>query len=211
MLKIIFWHSGAADRQMQRWHDWCVNALWVVLFLSKTWTADCCFAQTASSDKPIVTGIPCHFHKWIELSQIICHSFTRSRSILLCMMHVCAAGEVTHPQMLCHVSPSSHGGSSRPRISELCLLMCVSWVRECLTVCCCRERDSQGQKQVPAGPSRSRPAASCPLTLQSCLRVSDQPAHVFAVDHQPKELRVLFTPHLPNNKRKWQSLYHLML
>lgn len=97
---------GVADRGMERWQNHYGNALSVALFLSlisklKSEPSDCCFPGCSDSHRRHADGDwhPGYFHKWMELSQMIRHSFPVSPP--------CAPA----PVCWCDgVSPASGGG-----------------------------------------------------------------------------------------------------
>lgn len=83
--------------------------------------ADCCFSGCSDSHRRHADSDwhPGYFHKWIELSQMICHSSSRSLTVLaLVWFCVSAHGLDTHTRNYarpnCHLPPRL-SGSSQPR------------------------------------------------------------------------------------------------
>lgn len=120
------------------------------------------------------------------------HSF--SRSILLCMMACLCSRQGHTPINALPCTASSHGGSSRPRsLSGASWCVLAGWGNVWPSVAAVEGtvRDRTRYQQV----------LLCSLlttySLQSCLCVSHGPALVLAVDHQLKELHVLFTNTIP--------------
>lgn len=123
------WSEGCAiaDRGMERWQNHYGNVLSVALFLplssktKKSEPADCCFSGCSDSHRRHADSDwhPGYFHKWIELSQMICHSSSRSlTALVLVWFCVSAHGLDTHTRNYarpnCHLPPRL-SGSSQPR------------------------------------------------------------------------------------------------
>lgn len=207
---------------MERWENRYGKALSVALsfFHSGTqiWAADCRFPGCSGSHRRHADSDwhPDDFHKWMELSQIICHSLSLSPSLYDCMSPHCLQ-TYTHSET--HTSnyvrpncqlPPPLSRSSRPR--SWCSAFLAEWGGVWPSVAAV-EGTGKGTAWLwaPAGPSRHEPACPWPETHCRAAHVSQtSPTGASLVDPMCKVPRLSYLSKyrrtLPTRSLSWGGL-----